>query len=100
MLFTAIFMWAYFSGSPTESIGTTAQPNVVSMIILSAPRMIRSMLSKYMRLRVTSGAFLYPYRPLRIGPFGPKPRPRIVHDRQARAADALTFTARLGNNTI
>jgi hypothetical protein len=58
-----LFMWAYygrfFSGAPTESIGTTPRPNALSIMILSVPCIMRSMVSKYMRLRVTSGAFLY-----------------------------------------
>jgi hypothetical protein len=57
------FMWGYygcfFSGGPTESIGTTFRRSVLSIMILSVPCMMRSMVSKYMRLRVTSGAFLY-----------------------------------------
>jgi hypothetical protein len=59
-----LFVWAYyygrfFSGAPTESIGTTPRPNALSIMILSVPCIMRSMVSKYMRLRVTSGAFLY-----------------------------------------
>ena len=34
-------------------------PLLVSMMILSVPPNTRSMVSKYMRVRVTSGAFLY-----------------------------------------
>jgi hypothetical protein len=34
-------------------------PVLVSRMILSVPLMMRSMVSRYMRLWVTSGAFLY-----------------------------------------
>src|SRR5262249_14778861 len=39
--------------------GSTAGPPLLSRIILSVPPSTRSMVSRYMRLRVTSGAFLY-----------------------------------------
>src|SRR5262249_24922260 len=39
--------------------GTTPCPLLLSRMILSVPPSTRSMVSRYMRLRVTSGAFLY-----------------------------------------
>src|SRR5262249_49495831 len=39
--------------------GTTPCPPRLSRMILSVPPSTRSMVSRYMRLRVTSGAFLY-----------------------------------------
>jgi hypothetical protein len=48
-----------FCNWSSDRYGTTPWPLLLSMMILSAPPRTRSMVSKYMRLRVTSGAFLY-----------------------------------------
>jgi hypothetical protein len=48
-----------FPSGRSGRYGMTPCPLLASTIILSVPLMIRSMVSRYMRLRVTSGAFLY-----------------------------------------
>ena len=42
-----------------DKYGTTLCPPLLSRMILSVPPRMRSMVSRYMRLRVISGAFLY-----------------------------------------
>jgi two-component system, chemotaxis family, CheB/CheR fusion protein len=48
-----------FPSGRSGRYGMTPCPLLVSTMILSVPLMMRSMVSRYMRLRVTSGAFLY-----------------------------------------
>jgi hypothetical protein len=43
----------------SERYGTTLREFLVSMMILSVPPMTRYIVSRYMRVRVTCGAFLY-----------------------------------------
>src|SRR5262249_29696532 len=54
-----------FCNWSSGSRGTTDWPPLLSRITLSVPPSTRSMVSRYMRLRVTSGAFLYSSYPLR-----------------------------------
>jgi hypothetical protein len=51
--------YGFVCRGPWLSKGTIPWPILPLMMILSVPLMMRSMVSRYMRLRVTSGAFLY-----------------------------------------